>query len=363
MNRHETPLVTIVMPAYNEEHTVAKAVASALRQTVQSTEVLVIDGCSEDATRDVVGALTLEEPRLRLLSNPKRNIASALNIGLSQARGQFVSRVDTHLTINDSYIETGLKVLAEHPDVAAVGGCRVGVARTKTGQAIAAALSSPFGVGDSINHFAREPQETDHASMGVYRTEVLRAVGGWDENLLAAEDVDIDHRILAIGHKIRYHPDMVMHWSVRETLRDFGRQYRRYGRGKAGTVRKNGVAAGRPRHLAPPGLLVALVAGGAALLTGRRRAAAVLLLPYPVGLTVAVRATHWPSQGTVGGQLRLAGAFATMHLAWGFGFLEGILFRATPATASGRAPKGGTRDPSGPANGTGSNTDSSHRSP
>lgn len=338
MNRDQTPSVTIMMPVYNEERSVAEAVASALRQTVQSTELLVIDGFSEDATREVVGALALEEPRIRLLENPQRNISSALNVGLSHARGEFVSRVDAHLTITDSYIETGLEVLAEHPDVAAVGGCRIGVASTKTGQAVAAALSSPFGVGDSINHYATEPQETDHASMGVYRTEVLRAVGGWDENLRVNEDVDIDHRILALGHKIRYHPDMIMYWSVRETLRDFGRQYRRYGRGKAGMVRKNGAAAIHLRHLAAPGLVVALVAGGAAALTGRRLAAAALLVPYPVALTLAVRATDWPSKRTGDGSLRLAAAFATMHLGWGLGFLEGILFRATPVTSSGRAP-------------------------
>lgn len=338
MTEAKTPTVSILMPVYNEERSVTEAIASALRQTEQSTEVLVMDGRSQDETAEVVRSLALEEPRIRLLDNPQRTIASALNIGLSNARGRFVVRVDAHLTINDTYVETGLGVLSEHPEVAAVGGCRIGVADSRTGQAVAAVLSSPFGVGDSINHYATQPQETDHASMGVYRAEVLRAVGGWDVRLLVNEDVDIDHRILEAGHKIRYHPEMVMHWSVRETLRDFGRQYRRYGRGKAGMVRKNGVAAVRLRHLAPPTLLVALVAGGVAGLTGHKRLAATLLLPYPLGLSVAVRATETTSERTTAGSLRLAGAFATMHLTWGLGFLEGIFFKAGPVTSSGRSP-------------------------
>lgn len=338
MTRLETPLVSILMPVYNEEHSVAAAVASVLRQTAQSTEVLVIDGRSEDATVEVVRALALEEPRIGLLDNPERNIPSALNVGLRHARGQFVARVDAHLTIDDRYLETGLQVLAEHPDVAVVGGCRVGVATTKTGQAVAVALSSPFGVGDSINHYATEPQQTDHASMGVYRVQALREVGGWDEQLRVNEDVDLDHRIIAVGHKIRYDPRMVMHWSVRENLRDFGRQYRRYGRGKAGMIRKNGPRAIRLRHLAPPGVVILLGAGGVAAVAGRRRVAAALLAPYPIGICVAVAATESQDR-TIDGSVRLAAAFATMHLAWGLGLLEGIVLKATPVISSGRAPE------------------------
>ena len=333
------PRVSILMPVYNEEREVAAAIASALRQTVQDTELLVVDGRSEDDTAAVVEALAAEEPRVRLLDNPGRAISSGLNVGLQHARGTFVQRVDAHLTVNDTYLETGLAVLEEHPEAAAVGGCRVGVARSATGRAVATALSSPYGVGDSINHYATEPQETDHASMGVYRTHVLRAVGGWDETLRVNEDVDLDHRILALGHRIRYHPDMVMHWSVRESLRDFGRQYRRYGRGKAGMVRKNGAGAVRARHLVPPALLLALTTGGVAAVRGHPLVAATLLVPYPVGLAGAVLRTASAEPRSPDASLRLAGAFATMHLTWGLGFLEGLLLKAEPVTSSSRSPQ------------------------
>ncbi|SDS59512.1 Glycosyl transferase family 2 [Nocardioides scoriae] len=333
-----TPVVSMLMPVYNEEASVAEAVASALSQSVDPVELLVVDGRSADATVDIVRRLAEADPRVRLLDNPGRTIPCALNIGLAAARADVVARVDAHLTINPDYVATGLAVLAEHPEVAAVGGRRVGVADSATGQAVAAALSSPYGVGDSINHYATEPQETDHASMGVYRTAVLREVGGWDESLRVNEDVDIDHRILATGRRIRYHPDMVMLWSVRESLRDFGRQYRRYGRGKAGMVRKNGPAAVRPRHLAPPGLLGMLTTSALAGVTGHPRVAVALALPYAAVLTKAVSATDLPGGRTPDGALRLAGAFATMHLAWGLGFTEGLLLGAEPALSSGRAP-------------------------
>jgi succinoglycan biosynthesis protein ExoA len=329
------PTVSILMPVFNEEHSVAEAIASVLRQTVKDIEILVIDGRSVDATTQVVRRLAEQHPEVRLLDNPRRIIPSALNVGLQHARGEFVARVDAHLTLNDVYVETGLRVLKEHPDVAGVGGCRVGVAGSPTGKAVAAALSSRFGVGDSINHYATEPQETDHASMGVYRTEVLRSIGGWDEQLRVNEDVDLDHRILAAGHRIRYDPEMVMLWSVQETLRDFGRQYRRYGRGKAGMVRKNGPGAVKLRHLAPPALAGALTAGSLAALAGHRLVAATLLAPYPVALAGAVTATAGKDTSPAD-WLRLGGAFATMHLCWGVGFVEGLL-GAEPVSSSGRS--------------------------
>jgi hypothetical protein len=283
-----------------------------------------------------------EHPEVRLLRNPQRIIPAALNVGLASARAAVVARVDAHLTLNDVYVETGLRTLEQHPDVAGVGGCRVGVATGATGRAVAAALSSPFGVGDSINHYATEPQETDHASMGVYRTDVLREIGGWDERLRVNEDVDLDHRILAAGHRIRYDPAMVMEWSVQETLRDFGRQYRRYGRGKAAMVRKNGPGAVRLRHLAAPALVADLALGGAALVTGHRRTAAALLTPYPLAVAGAVAMTRRrepePEQGAAAVDApRLAAAFATMHLTWGVGFLEGLVLGREPMSSSGRS--------------------------
>jgi GT2 family glycosyltransferase len=334
----EQPLVSVVMPVRNEEAAITRAVESVLEQTVQDLQVLVVDGMSTDGTRAKLAELVRREPRIRVLDNPYRTIPHALNIGLRHAAGQFLARVDAHAEVNDAYLEIGLRELDGAQDVAAVGGQRRGVAGTPAGRAVAAALSSPFGVGDSINHYATEAQDTDHASFGVYRTEVLRAVGGWDENLLVNEDVDLDHRILAAGHRIRYSPEMTILWHVRESLPDFARQYRRYGRGKAAMVRKNGRGAVRLRHLAAPALVGALGGAGALAVAGRPRLATVLAAPYAAALTVTSTATARRSGAADVTAGRLAAAFATMHLSWGLGFLEGVVLAKAPTPASAKDP-------------------------
>jgi succinoglycan biosynthesis protein ExoA len=344
MTEPARPRVTVLMPVRNEERHVVAAIQSVLGQSERSIEVLVIDGMSTDATVDL--AHSLHDDRVRVLSNPRRTIPCALNVGLAAARGDFVARVDAHSTVNESYLSRALAALDADLAVAAVGGKRLGVARTPTGRAIAAALASPFGVGNSINHYATQAQDTDHASFAMTRIGVARAVGGWDENMTVNEDVDFDHRILALGHRIRFDPDMEIHWQVRETLPELARQYRRYGRGKAAMVRKNGMSAVRLRHLVAPSLIGALAVAAAAAVAGRPRIAAAIVMPYAIGILAATaRTVSRPDDQASDGQASavpaptLAAAFVTMHTTWGFGFLEGIALSARPAASSASDPR------------------------
>lgn len=329
------PLVSVVMPVRNERGSIDEAIDSVLRQTCSDLEVIVVDGRSTDGTAERVAEVAACDARVRLADNPDRTIPHALNIGLAHARGTYLARVDAHAGVNDEYVARGVRWLERELDVAGVGGQRRGVARTRSGRAVAAVLSSPFGVGDSINHYATSPQDSDHASFGVYRVEVLRAVGGWDEALLVNEDVDLDHRILAAGHRLRYDPDMHILWHVRESVPDFARQYRRYGRGKALMVRKNGSSAVRLRHLAPPALVVCLAVAGGLAAAGRGRAAIALAAPYGLALSVAGTRT---ARGTDLAVRDVVPAFAAMHLSWGLGFLEGLLLGRRPVASSAREP-------------------------
>ena len=342
----EPGAVTVLMPVLNEAASVDAALAAALAQTHAPVEVLVVDGRSSDGTRAQVEAMAARDPRVRLLDNSAGGISAGLNVGLARARGEFVVRLDGHATVNREYVQIGVRHLQADPDLAAVGGRRVGIARTPTGRAIALALSSPFGVGNSINHYAPDAQLTDHASFGVYRASVARAVGGWDEDLLVNEDVDFDFRIGSRGHRILYDPEMLIHWDVRETLPDLARQYRRYGRGKGAMVAKNGASAVRPRHLAAPALVAALAASGALVATGHWRSGMTLPAPYAAAVAAAAGLTIRSATATATAaappiRLRsapvLAGAFVAMHTAWGLGFYEGLAGRR-PVAASQRQP-------------------------
>lgn len=328
------PMVSVVMPVRNEAASIDAAVRSVLAQSYDNLELLVVDGRSEDRTREIVGALAERDPRVRLVDNPERIIPAAMNVGLHAARGGVLVRVDGHATVSPDYIERGVEILGVRPDVAGVGGRRVGVASTPKGRAIALALSNPVGVGNSINHYGREQVDTDHASFGVYRVDVARAIDGWDEDLPVNEDVDFDHRLRLAGHSLVYNPEMDILWLVRPTVQELFRQYRRYGRGKGAMVLKNGRAAICSRHLAPPALVVAVAGTVGLALTGRPWGLAVMA-PYAAFIGVgSVRC--WRSRGHDGdiSPWTLPAALVAMHLAWGCGFLEGVVARRRASSGS-----------------------------
>lgn len=330
-------LVSVLMPALNEEKHIEAAIAGVLAQTEVDVEVLVILAPSVDNTEAVVKKLAARDPRIKLLRNPLSYISTALNIGLKAAQGEFIARVDAHCSISPGYLSRAVWWFRQNESLATIGGLRTGYGATPTGSAIALATSSPFAIGDSINHFGTEPQLTDHASMAVTRTQAARSIGGWDPKLLVNEDVDFDHRLEQAGWLIGFDPAMRTRWQVQESLPKLFKQFRRYGRGKGQMVRKNGSDALRLRHLVPP----AFVAGGAlVLLAGAIKPAAWLLaVPYAAAVGVAsVKAwRNRPNPHQKTSALALPASFAAIHTAWGIGMIEGWALDMSPARASGNS--------------------------
>ena len=127
------PTVSVIMPVLNEERTVVGAVQSVLAQEDVDIEVLVIDGCSVDATAPLVRDMAAKDPRVRLLENPAVIIPAALNVGLAAARGRYIARVDGHASISDDYLRRAVEHLDSDPTLASVGGLRTGTAFTPSG--------------------------------------------------------------------------------------------------------------------------------------------------------------------------------------------------------------------------------------
>lgn len=315
------PTVSVVVPARNEERWIGPCLDSILGQTYADMEVLVADGRSTDGTREVVESYATRDARVKLLDNPRRTTAASLNVCLAAAAGRVVVRVDAHSAIPRDYVALAVDRL-ERGTWGGVGGRKDGVGESPAGRAIAAALGSRFGVGNSVYHYGTRPQPVDHVPFGVYRTEVLRELGGWDETVTSNEDFELDYRLRSAGYELLFDPALEIRWMSKQTLGEFFAQYRRYGRGKSEVARRHPRSVAF-RHLAAPAL-VAVLAGAVLAAPRRPRLAAALTAPYAAALTVASLATARNVEGSEAKAL-VPAAFATMHLAWGLGFWEGIL--------------------------------------
>lgn len=316
-----TPLVSVVIPILNEVRTIDETMDSVLSQSYRNIEVLAIDGESDDGTLAKLNGWVQRDSRVQVLSNRRKAIPAALNLGLRNATGTFLVRVDAHSTIPKDYIER-LVAHLESGTLAGVGAKKTAVGSPPSGNAIAATLGSPFGVGGSAYHYATEPMETDHIPFGVYRIDLARELGGWDERLVANEDFEFDIRVRAAGGKLFLDPTVEVLWKCRSRIRDLAGQYRRYGRGKADVAFLH-PAEVRIRHMAPP-LAVAGLVGSTALLPVWPlmlpvAAGGYLVLVLGMSIPIALTLDSAADRG------RVPGALAAMQLAWGWGMWEGLM--------------------------------------
>jgi PST family polysaccharide transporter len=312
-------LVTVVVPARNEEANLVPCLTSILDQDWRNLQVLVVDSASTDGTGAVVQRFARRDRRVELLVNPQGTIPGSLNLALRAARGPWFIRVDAHASVPPDYVRLLVHHL-ESGEWGGVGGRKDGQGVTPAGRAIAAAMASPFGVGNSTYHHGRRVRTVDHVPFGAYPTALARELGGWDERLLANEDFEFDYRVRRHGRKLLFDPELKIGWQCRQSVPDLFHQYRRYGRGKADVARLH-PASLQPRHIVAPGLLGSWL-GALLLLPVVRLLAALPFAVYLLGLAFATAHT---SRGLDRGARRyLPAAFAAMHLGWGLGFWEGL---------------------------------------
>lgn len=312
-------LVTVLVPARDEEAALGACLDSILAQDYRNLQVVVVDGASTDATREVVLAYAEDDQRVELVLNDRANIPASLNLGLDAAKGTWLVRVDAHSMIPPGYVQRAVMRL-RGGEWGGVGGRKSGRGETRQGRAIAVALGSRFGVGNSLYHYGTEEQETDHVPFGSYPVDLLRGLGGWNETLLANEDYELDLRLREAGYRLLFDPELSIDWKSRQTLSALFSQYHRYGRSKFPVARLHPRSL-RTRHLVPPALVLYLAA---AAVVGQRNPArgAAMVAPYAGGLVVAaaIAGRRLPlSERAV-----LPLAFGSMHIGWGFGFWRGV---------------------------------------
>ncbi|MCA1726775.1 MAG: glycosyltransferase family 2 protein, partial [Actinobacteria bacterium] len=227
------PMVTVVIPMLDEERWIRRCIDSLLGgdYPADRLEVLVVDGGSRDRSRAVVRDRAADDQRLRLLRNPRRIAAAAMNAGIAEARGDVIIRADAHTTYARDYISKCVSVL-DRTGAAAVGGPQRATGDSRVARAIALTTTSRFGVGDARFRFTRRTEETETVYLGAWRRETLDAAGGFDEGLAINEDYELNHRLRASGGKVVVSPEIRCEYHVRDSLRALGRQYYRYGRGK-----------------------------------------------------------------------------------------------------------------------------------
>lgn len=321
------PSVSVVMPVLNEERHLAASVAGVLAQPYDGDlEVLLCVGPSQDDTERIADELAQSDGRIRVVANPSGTTPDALNIGIAQAHGDVIVRVDAHGELADGYIARAVELLSE-TGAANVGGLMDAQGETPFEQAVAACYNSPIGLGGGGFHLKDTPAgPAETVFLGVFRKAALADVGGFDPTLLRAQDWELNHRLRQAGYLVWFSPELRVTYRPRSTFQALARQFFRTGQWRREVIRRD-PSTTRIRYLVPPVAVVGVGLGAAAgivgLITRRRWLQAGFIAPAAYSAFIVAAAVGLPGLSRQA-RLRVPGVLATMHGAWGVGFLCGL---------------------------------------
>lgn len=317
------PPLSVFMAVRNEEHDLAESLGRIFAQDYPGQfEVVLAVGTSSDNTWGVATSIAEIEPRLKVVANPDGYTPHGLNAALGAARHDILVRVDGHAFLPTDYLRRVVALL-ENTGAANVGGRMDPAGTEPVSAAIAAAISSPFGIGGGVFRVGGQSGPQDSVYLGAFRRDALLEVGGYDDYFLRAQDWELNYRLRQAGHSIWFDPDIVVGYQPRSSWRAFARQQYCTGGWRRRVIERHSGTANL-RYLAPPLAVVALVIG---LLAGL--AAPVLWSWLALGLAApVVYASAVTAIGLAIGRqqplrvrLRIPVAMALVHLAWGTGFL------------------------------------------
>lgn len=305
--------VSVIMPVLNEEHHLADAVDSVLKQNFDG-ELLIALGPSSDGTNKVAEALSKSDSRIRLVQNPRGLTTVGMNLCVNQAKYDVIVRIDAHSEPAENYIKRGVEIL-EDRKADLLGGVMAAKGKTLFQRSVAWAYNSPFGLGGATYHVGGAEGEAESAYLGIFRKSALERVGGYDESIIRGEDWELAQRIKASGGLVWFSPELSVTYWPRTTAGALAKQFYSTGVWR-GDLTKRDSKHTSWRYFIPPALVISLVLGEFIAALGFGIGWAPFMAYFSAIIAIGMFAARLAPVPLV---------LATMHLSWGFGFIVGYL--------------------------------------
>lgn len=323
--KEKYPFVSALLVTRNEKDYIRMSLMSLIDQNYPKDkyEIVIIDGGSRDGTLDIIKELqdtyNSDNFSIRVVPNPKKILATGWNIGILSAKGEYVVRLDAHATAEADFIQKSIDTM-QRVDAVCVGGKLTSKSLNGEDNVISYVLSSPFGVGNSSFRVSEEEGYADTAVYGLYKKEIFKRAGYFDEKMVRNQDIEMHSRIKKMGGKFYFNPAIKSTYYTRNTVKKMLKQA--YGNGQWNMVLlKRGSGALSLRHMVPFAFVLSII-GAIGLgfihplfwLLG----ATVVLLHLGLGLYFATKKTKKISQLLV-----MPFLFISLHFAYGLGYIKG----------------------------------------
>ena len=232
------PLVSVIVPCFNEEKVVKQAVKSVSEMDYPNLEILLIDDGSVDDTTAIAKGLEHKEKRLRVVFKENGGKAEALNRGISEALGEYILCMDADSVLNRDSLERAMPYFSKDPNLAAVSGCvRVG----NDHNLLCQFQKLEYVIGLNLHKKAQSLLNLVTivpGPIGIFKKSAVQAVGCYHAQTFA-EDCDLSMRLLFAGYNIKYSPDVVAHTETPATFDALMVQRYRWTRGVIQSIVKS----------------------------------------------------------------------------------------------------------------------------
>lgn len=323
-------IVSVTIPCRNEKAFIAECIEAIYKADLpQNCQlfVYIVDGMSDDGTREIIDGLMPIYPNLHRVDNRQQLTPFAFNLGLKKLdHADYYQIIGARHIISKNYLINAITILKADPSIWCVGGRIVNEYMNETGRIIAISMSTAFGMGLGNFRTLQKSGYTDTVTSPMYPKFVFDKIGYFDENLVRNQDDDFNYRVTESGGKIFYDHEISLKYYVRGNFKGLWKQFFQYGYWKV-YVNKKHKAVTTLRQLVPPlfvtYLLFLILVG---IVIGCTFTTFILALPLFLYLALAsfysFKAEQSDKKTTV---FQIFKTFPILHISYGLGYLKGII--------------------------------------
>jgi cellulose synthase/poly-beta-1,6-N-acetylglucosamine synthase-like glycosyltransferase len=315
---------SIVIPCRNEKDYISNCVKSIEKQDYNSEliEIVIVDGFSEDGTKDILETLKKNNDNIKVLDNPSRKTPQALNIGIKNSSGDAIIILGAHTELDKDFVKYNNKFLNEKK-VKVTGGTQINVGHTYAQNLIGIVMEMPFAMASAKYRWSDNEQYVDTVVYAAYRKELFDEVGYFEEGFTISEDAEFNWRIRQAGYKIFFSPKIKSYYYPRDSIIGFIKQIFRYGILRVNVLKKH-IDSFKFLHLIPPAFVLVLVFG---VLLGFINKVFFTILGlllafyFILNISASIKAV-FPNK--IKYFLFIPFLVFILHISWGLGFLVGM---------------------------------------
>jgi len=327
-------VIDVIVGVKNEEEYIERCIRSLMTQTMEDINILVVDGMSEDRTRDIVSKLVDEDPRVKLLINERETISSGRNIGLNASTSEYVAYLDGHAYVDEDWLKTLYSSYKECEKKYPLGGIGSTYASPEDdspfGKTVAYCVQTMFGgLGTSFTE-EKEIHPVDTVAFALYKRSTLTGEEIiYDEKMTHCEDTDFNHQLVNKGYVLLKHPEAKVYQYRRKNIGQFFLQMFKYGEGRYKLANKYRETL-KYYHLIPVLAILYLlfsIVSAILFLIGQINLFNLILIWSPVILYLIIDILYTLNIIARYGSLKHISAlmiFPAIHIGYGIGFLKGL---------------------------------------